>query len=324
MKAIVQDRYGPSSVLRLREIDPPEPGENEVLVRVRAAAVNAADWHVMRGDPYLARLTLGLTRPKARVRGQDFAGQVEAVGPGVTELGPGDEVYGNLAWAQGAFAEYARVPVGQVETSPAGLTYEEAAAIPLAGTTALQGLAAGDVGEGRRLLVNGASGGVGLFAVQLGKSRGAEVTGVCSTRNAGLVREAGADHVVDYTTDDFAQDRYDLVFDLVGNRSLGDLRRATVPGGTVVLSGGGSFEGGSLVGPMGLIVRARAAARFADQRLVVLSARPSRAVLAELRALAEAGALRPVIERTYPLHEAPEAIRYVEAEHARAKVVITI
>ncbi|GLY80135.1 NAD(P)-dependent alcohol dehydrogenase [Actinoallomurus iriomotensis] len=327
MKAIVQDRYGAPDVLELTDIAAPEPGEGEVLVRVRAAAVNAADWHVMRGDPYLARLSIGLTRPRARVRGQDFAGQVESVGPDVTRFAPGDEVYGNLSWSEGAFAEYVRAPADRVAAKPARLTYEEAAALPLAGMTALQGLRdAAEVRPGQRVLINGASGGVGLFAVQLGKAFGAEVTGVCRTRNVDLVRSAGADHVIDYTEDDFTRSgrSYDVVFDLVANRSLRDLRRTLAPGGTLVLSGGGVFEGGSLIGPMGLIIRTRAASRFVRDRLIVLMTKSDGAGLAALTELAEAGKITPVVERTYPLAETPAAIRHVETEHARAKVVITV
>ncbi|MEV6950358.1 NAD(P)-dependent alcohol dehydrogenase [Streptomyces sp. NPDC051183] len=324
MKAIVQDRYGSPDVLEFREVDKPVVADGEVLVRVRAAAVNARDWHLMRGDPYVARLVLGLRRPKERIRGTDFAGLVEAVGKGVTGLSPGDEVFGE---ADGAFAEYVCAPAEAVGLKPANLTFEQAAAVPLAGNTALMGLRdLGRVAPGQQVLVNGASGGVGTFAVQIAKSLGAEVTGVCSTRNADLVRSLGADHVVDYTREDFTRGgrRYDLVFDLVGNRSLSDLRRVLTPAGTLVLSGGGVSEGGSLFGPMGLIIKGQALSRFAGHRLLVLTATQDRENLAELRRLAEAGSISPVIDRTYPLSEAPEAIRYLEVEHARAKVVVTV
>ncbi|MFG2297347.1 NAD(P)-dependent alcohol dehydrogenase [Streptomyces sp. NPDC048603] len=324
MKAIVQDRYGPPEVLEHREVDRPVPGEHDVLVRVRAAAVNAADWHLMRGDPYVARPVLGLRRPKVPVRGRDFAGTVEAVGAAVTGLRPGDEVYGE---ADGAFAEYVCAPATAVDRKPAGLTFAQAAAIPLAGNTALMGLRdLGRLAPGQSVLVNGASGGVGTFAVQIAKALGAEVTGVCSARNAELVRSLGADRVVDYAREDFTRSgrTYDLVLDLVGNRSLADLRRALVPAGTLVLSGGGVSGGGSLIGPMALLVKGQVLSRFARHRLLVLTAEPRRENLAALRELVESGRVRPVVDRTYPLAEAAEAIRYLEVEHARAKVVLTV
>lgn len=331
MKAIVQDRYGSSDVLRFEEVDTPTPGDNEVLIRVHAAAVNAADWHIMRGDPRLARIAMpkafGWSGPKARIRGRDVAGRVEAVGRLVTRLQPGDDVFGDLGWAEGAFAEYVCTPDDAVERKPAGLTFEQAAAIPLAGNTALVGVRdLGEVRPGQRILVNGASGGVGTFAVQIAKSFGAEVTAVCSTRNADLVRSIGADRVVDYAKEDFAGNaqRYDVVFDLVANRSLSDLRRVLTPTGTLVLSGGGTSDGGSLVGPMGLSIKAALTSRFVRQRLLMLNVATSRENLAALAALAESGEVVPIIDRTYPLREAAEAIRYLELDHARAKVVITV
>jgi NADPH:quinone reductase-like Zn-dependent oxidoreductase len=328
LKAIIQDRYGSSDVLELRDVDAPVPNDNEVLVRVQAAAVNARDWHVMRGDPYVARLLdpsgLGLGRPKIKIRGTDFAGRVQTVGRNVKRLLPGDEVFGETP---GAFAEFVSVPDDVVEPKPANLTFEQAAAVPLAGNTALIGLRdVARVQPGQRVLVNGASGGVGTFAVQLAKSIGAEVTGVCSTRNVELVQSIGADQVIDYTREDFTRNGrpYDVVFDLVGNRSLRELRRALTPTGTLVLSGGGVSRGGSLIGPVGLMVRGQLLARFVRQRLLVLTVKPSKENLAALRELAESGKVAPVIDRTYPLIEAPEAIRYLEVEHARAKVVITM
>ncbi|MFF8379043.1 NAD(P)-dependent alcohol dehydrogenase [Streptomyces sp. NPDC015661] len=323
MRAWVQERYGSADVLEFTEVARPVPGEREVLVRVHAAAVNAADWHLMRGDPYVARFALGLRRPKERIRGRDFAGVVEAVGGGVTELRPGDEVFGE---APGSFAEYVCAPVAATELKPAGLGFAEAAAIPLAGNTALIGVR--DLGRARpgaKVLVNGASGGVGTFAVQLAKALGAEVTGVCGSRNGQLVLGLGADRVVDYTREDFtaSQDRYDLVFDLVGNRSLGELRRILSPTGALVLSGGGVFEGGSVFGPMGLLIKGRLVATFADRRLHVPTAEPRRENLAALREFAESGGIAPVIGRTYPLAEADRALRYVEEGHARAKVVLS-
>jgi len=327
MKAIVQDRYGSPDVLRLSEVDQPVPADNEVLVRVHAASVNARDWHVMRGDPYLARLmapaVFGFSAPKVRIPGTDFAGRVEAVGRAVTRLRPGDEVFGET---HGAFAEYVCVPDGLVEQKPANLTFEQAAAMPLAANTALMGLRdLARVQPGQHVLINGASGGVGTFAVQIAKSMGAEVTGVCSTRNTDLVRSLGADHVVDYTRDDFTRTgrRYDVVFDLVGNRSLTDCRRALTPTGMLILSGGGVSKGGSLIGPIGLLIRGQLLSRFVRHRLLALTAAQSKENLATLRELAESGKITPVIDRTYPLSEAPEAVRYLEVAHARAKVVIT-
>ena len=324
MKAVVQDRYGSADTLEFRDIDRPVPAAGEVLVRVHAASVNAYDWHYMHGDPKLARAVFGLSRPKARVRGRDFAGRVEAVGAGVTGLEPGDEVYGE---ADGAFAEFVCAKDGMVGPKPANLTFEQAAAIPLAGNTALIGLRdVARVQPGQTVLVNGASGGVGTFAVQLAKAYGAEVTAVCSTRNVGLVRSLGADHVIDYTREDFTRGgrRYDVLLDLVGNHSLADFRRAVAPTGTLVLSGGGVYEGGSVFGPMALFFRRRLAAPFTRQRLLELPARQSKATLAALRDLAESGKMTPVVERTYPLSEAAEAIRYLEVEHARAKIVVTV
>ncbi|MGH3880516.1 MAG: NAD(P)-dependent alcohol dehydrogenase [Actinophytocola sp.] len=325
MKAIVQDRYGSPDVLALRDVERPEPADGEVLVRVHAAAVNAYDWHFMRGDPYLARLGMGFGGPKQKVRGRDFAGRVEAVGKEVRDVAPGDEVYGDV---DGAFAEYVCVSADLVERKPANLSFEQAAAVPLAARTALKGLRdVAGVRSGQHVLVNGASGGVGTFAVQLAKAMGAEVTAVCRTRNVDLVAGLGADHVVDYTKTDFTRAgvRYDVVFDLVGNHSLAALRRTLTATGTLLLSGGGVSRGGSLFGPMGLMIRAQVVARFVrGQRIVVLQTEPKKELLVALRELAEAGKITPVVDRTYKLAEVPEAIRYVETEHARAKVVITL
>ncbi|MFD9698723.1 NAD(P)-dependent alcohol dehydrogenase [Lentzea sp. NPDC059081] len=321
MRAIVQDRYGSADVLELREVDRPVPAPGEVLVRVRAASVNAADWHMMRGDPYFARLFLGLTGPRSRIRGMDFAGVIEAAGPGVGGLlQVGDEVFGEV---EGSFAEYVRVPAHLVQHKPSNLTFEQAAALPLAGNTAWTGLR--ELRAGQRVLINGASGGVGLLAVQIAKARKAFVTGVCSTRNVEQVRSSGADVVVDYTSDDFTRggERYDVVLDLVGNRTMAELRSVLTPDGVLVLSGGGSFTGGVLFGPYRLIIQGKLLGSFTRQRLVVLEAKPSRESLTALRDLAESGQLVPVIERTYPLTDAPDAIRHVESEHARAKVVVT-
>ncbi|MEU4171196.1 NAD(P)-dependent alcohol dehydrogenase [Streptomyces sp. NPDC026665] len=324
MKAIAQERYGSPDVLELREVGTPAVADHEVLVRVHAASVNARDWHFVRGDPYLARLGLGVRGPKVKIRGTDFAGRVEAVGRAVKRFRPGDEVFGE---ADAAFAEYVCAQESAVEPKPTALSFEQAAALPLAANTALMGLRdLGQVQPGQEVLINGASGGVGTFAVQIAKAFGAEVTGVCSTRNTELVRSLGADHLVDYTQEDFTRNgrRYDLVFDLVGNHSLAAFRRALKPTGTLVLSGGGVFEGGSFVGPMSLLIRGQLMSRFSRHRLLVLAAKPSQENLAVLRELADSGRLTAVIDRTYPLSEVPEAIRYLEEEHARSKVVITV
>ena len=321
MKAIIQDRYGASNVLNLREIERPAAGPGTVLVRVRAAAVNAHDWHIMRGDPYFIRLTAGLRRPRDRIRGRDFSGQVESVGPGGSTLRPGDEVFGETA---GTFAEYLSVPEEQLAPKPANLTFEQAAAVPLAANAALLGLRdLGRVRPGQAVLINGAAGGVGTFAVQIAKALGAEVTAVCSAGNADLVRSIGADHVVDYASADFTTGgpRYDLILDLVANRSLAHYRRALTPQGTLVLSGGG---GGRWFGPVGLILRAIVVSPLVRQALRPLAVQPRRENLLTLTELIEAGQITPVIDRTYPLAEAPAAIRYVESRHARAKVVITV
>lgn len=330
MKAVVQERYGGPEALRIAEVERPVAAAGEVVVRVRAAAVNAYDWHIMRGDPYVARLLgsgLGLRGPKARIRGRDLAGVVDTVGPGVTGFEVGDEVYGDLGEVDGAFAEYASIPVDRVSAKPAGLTFEQAAAMPLAANTALVGMRdVGAIDAGRRVLINGASGGVGTFAVQIAKALGGEVTGVCSTRNVELVGSLGADHVVDYTRADFTRDgrTYDVVLDLVGNRSLGDLRRALSPNGTLILSGGGTSHGGSVLGPMGLMIRGQVVGRFIRQRVVPLTPTPSAANLVTLSELVEAGRLSPAVDRTFPLDKVADAIRYVEVEHASAKVVLTV
>jgi NADPH:quinone reductase-like Zn-dependent oxidoreductase len=324
MKAIVQERFGPPDVLRLVDTGRPEVGAGEVLVRVHAAALNPYDWHVMRGDPLIARLMgeVGLTRPKARVAGVDAAGVVEAAGANVRGLRRGDEV---LGFCRGAFAEYARAEAGKVVPKPVNLTFEQAAAVPMAGTTALRGIRdVGAVRAGHRVLVNGAAGGVGTYAVQIAAALGAEVTGVCSTRNAGLVRSIGAAHVVDYTTEDFTDGRarYDVILDNVGNRPLSRLRRALTPAGTLVLNGGGSP--GHVLGPVGSILRAVVVNRLVRERLRLLPHEQKREHLLTLTGLIEAGKLTPVLDRTYPLAGTAEGLRRVEQGHARGKVVITV
>lgn len=325
MKAILQNGYGaPATALRYGDAPTPTPAPNEVLVETRAASVNARDWHLMRGDPYIARLTtpdMPLRGAKNRILDTDFAGKIVRVGRDVTGLNEGDDVYGEV---NGAFAEFVSAPQDVVGIMPANLTHEQAAAVPLAGNTALECLREeARVQPGQRLLINGASGGVGTFAVQIGHALGAEVTAVCSTRNVDLVKGLGADHVVDYTKQDFTERRYDVVFDLVGNRSLTDLRRCLADNGTIVLSGGGVSTGGSLIGPMALFVRGMLAARFGKTRIIAPQPKPARDKFDALTKLIGAGTVAPVVDRTYPLHEAPAAIRYLEEEHARAKVVLT-
>lgn len=329
MKAIVQDRYGSPDVLELRELDRPVPGDGQVLVRVHAASVNARDWHILRGDPYVARLMdrkiFGWNGPRMKVRGTDFAGVVEAVGSAVEGFAPGDEVYGD---ADGAFAEYVCAPGTVIAHKPTNLTFDQAAAVPLAANTALAGLRdAGGVESGQHLLINGASGGVGTFAVQIAKSLGAEVTAVCSSRNVDLLRSLGADHVIDYTEEDFTRSgrRYDVLFDLVGNHSLTALRRALTTTGTLVLSGGGVSRGGSPIGPVALMIRAQLASTFIrGQHVKILNSPTTRENLTTLKTMIESRTLTPAIDRTYPLAATPEAIHYLETTHARAKVIITI
>jgi NADPH:quinone reductase-like Zn-dependent oxidoreductase len=324
MKAIVQERFGAPEVLQLVDTDLPEVGAGDVLVRVHAAALNPYDWHMMRGDPLIARLMggVGLTRPKARVAGIDAAGVVEAVGADVRGVQPGDEV---LGFCPGAFAEYARAKADKVVPKPAGLSFEQAAAIPMAGLTALQGIRdVGAVRAGQRVLINGAAGGVGSYAVQIAAGLGAEVTGVCSTGNLELVRSIGAAHVIDYTTEDFTDGRvhYDVILDNVGNRPLRRLRRALTPTGTLVLNAGGSP--GRVVGAVGPILRAVAVNAFVRQRLRPLVAKQKRDDLLTLTALIEEGKLTPVLDRTYPLADTADGLRHVEQGHARGKVVITV
>jgi NADPH:quinone reductase-like Zn-dependent oxidoreductase len=331
MKAITQQRYGGPEMLSFVDVDRPEPAAGEVLVRVRAAAVNAADWHIMRGDPYLARLAapaiFGRTGPKQPIRGRDVAGVVEALGTGVDGFAVGDEVYGDLGDTDGAFAEFVAAPAARFAAKPASLTFEEAAAVPLAGGTALAALRAGGVLAGQRVLINGASGGVGTFAVQIAAAWGAEVTAVCSARNVEQVKALGAHRVLDYGRTDFTREpvRQHVVLDVVGNRSLRDLRRALTPDGTAVLAGGGVSGGRpSVVGPMGLLIRAGLLDRFVAHRLLVFTGAPDPGLLAELRDLIDAGCVTPVVERTYPLAAATDAVRHLETEHARGKIVVTV
>jgi NADPH:quinone reductase-like Zn-dependent oxidoreductase len=326
MKAIVQDTYGSTDVLELRDIDKPEIADDEVLVRVHAAGLHRGDWHVMTGLPYLIRLvvpTLGLRRPKVPVLGMDVAGRVEAVGSNVTRFQPGDAVFG---WCDGSFAEYACAPAGHFAAKPATLSFEQAAVVPISGFAALQALRdVGEVQPGQQVLVIGAAGGVGSFAVQLAKAFGAQVTGVCSTAQVELVRSIGADDVIDYTRDEITDGtrRWDLILDAAGRRSLSQLRRALTPKGTLVIVGG---EGaGRWLGGFDRQLRAVVLSRLVGQRLRMLSSKPRPEDLRFLRELMEDGKVTPVIGRTYPLGEVPEAIRYLlEGHGGGGKIVITV
>ena len=325
MKAIVQDKYGSPEVLKLRGIDKPEIGDDEVLIRIRAAGANPADWAIMSGLPYIARPVYGLRKPKNAVRGTDVAGTVEAVGTGVTRLQPGDEVFGWCSGLGGAFAEYASVSEEALALKPANLSFEQAAAVPMAGLVALQALRDhGGVRAGQKVLINGASGGIGTFAVQIAKALGAEVTGVCSTRNVDMVRTIGADHVIDYTREDFTQkdQRYDFILDNVANHSLSDLRRALTPTGTLVPNGGGFDNHWFASG--GRVISAHVLKRFVSHRLRPFLVSLKFEDLVVLKELIEAGKVTPVIDRTYPLSEASQAIGHVGEGHARGKFTITV
>ena len=322
MKAIVCHQYGSPDVLELQEIDKPVVKEDDVLVRVHAACVNPADWHLLKGTPYLVRLmTGGLLKPKHNIPGIDMAGQVEAVGGNVKQFQPGDEVFGG---GGGAFAEYACLSEDALVLKPANLTFEQAAAVPIAAYTALQGLRdKGQIKSGQKVLINGASGGVGTFAVQIAKSYGAEVTGVCSTRNVDMFRSIGADHVIDYTQEDFTQSgqRHDLILDAVGNRSLSDSRRALKPKGVYVAAAGG-LEGDWL-GPLIWMFQILLASLTGSQKMVLVMAEQTKSDLLVLKELLEAGKVTPVIDRRYKLSEVPEALRYQGEGHAQGKTVIT-
>jgi NADPH:quinone reductase-like Zn-dependent oxidoreductase len=316
MKAFIYERYGPPETLRMADVDQPAPKVDEVLVKVLAVSVNAADWHLLRGKPLFSRATLGLLRPKQKILGVDVAGRVEAAGGGVTRFQPGDEVYANLLdHGYGGFAEYVSVPERVMAVKPAKLSFEEAAAVPMAAVTALQGLRRhGDIQPTDKVLINGATGGVGSFAVQLAKSSGAEVTGVTSTPNVDLVRSLGADHVVDYTTSDFTSDgrRYDLILDTVGNRSVADLRRALAEGGKAAVTG---FT--SVARLLGVSLRG-------GKDVVQVQAHVTAADLEQLSALIAAGKVRPQIDRRYRFADLPAAIAYLEQGRARAKVVVGV
>ena len=325
MKAIVYHKYGSPDVLKLGEVQKPTPRDDEVLIKVHAASANPADWHLLRATPFFARLTVGLLKPKYKILGSDIAGRVEAVGRNVKQFQPGDEVFGDkFACGWGGFAEYVRVAEDRLVLKPANISFEEAASVPLAAFTALQGLRdKGQIQPGQKVLVNGASGGVGTFAVQIAKSFSAEVTGVCSTGNLDMVRSIGADHVIDYTQEDFTKNgqTYDLIYCAVGNRSAADYKRALNPNGICVVAGfttmshmlfqvvflGAwvSMTGGTKIGAFGTV-------------------RPNKEDLVFIKELLETGKVVPVIDRRYPLGETAEAIRYLEEGHAQGKVVITV
>jgi NADPH:quinone reductase-like Zn-dependent oxidoreductase len=321
MKAIVREAYGSVDVLRLAECDKPVAGEGEVLVRVHAAGVDQGVWHLMTGTPYAMRLAgFGIRAPKNPLLGYDVAGRVEAVGARATEFRPGQEVFGTC---RGSFADYAVARPDRLLPKPDNVSFEQAAAVPISGFAALQAVRNGGVRPGQRVLIIGAGGGVGTFAVQIAKASGAEVTGVSSTSKTELVRSIGADHVIDYTREDFAdgRNRYDVILDIAGNRSLSELRRALTPWGTLVIVG--AEDAGNWLG-IRRQLRAAALSPFVRQKLGFFISKERRQDLEELRKLLEAGTIRPVVDRTFPLEEVPAAIRYLRDGHARGKIVITV
>ena len=314
MKAVVSEKYGPPEMLRVAEVEKPVPVADEALVKVLAVSVNPADWRYLRAKPFFSRATLGLLRPKHRIPGGDVAGRVEAVGSGITQFKPGDEVYANLLdHGLGGFAEYVSVPGEVMSSKPANLSFEEAAAVPMAAVTALQGLRYhGEIRAGQRVLINGASGGIGTFAVQIAKSYGSEVTGVTSTRNLDLIGSLGADHVIDYTTTDIFRTgrRYDLILDTIGNLSVRDLRRAVAEGGKAAVVGFTS------------VAKLISVSLRGGKDIAQVSAQVTTTELEFLTNLIEAGKVRPHIDRRYPFAEIPAAITYLEQGHARGKVVV--
>src|SRR3954467_12163998 len=321
MKAIAYHSFGSPDVLRCEGIEKPVPGDDEVLIAVRAASVNPLDWHFLRGTPYIGRLQFGLRKPKTPRLGADVAGRVEAAGRNVTQFKPGDEVFGAC---RGAFAEYACAPESALALKPETVTFEQAAAAPVAGLTALQALRdKGRLQPGQTVLINGAAGGVGTFAVQIAKQLGADVTGVCSARNVETVRSLGADWVIDYTQEDFTRSgqRYDLILDCVGNHPLSACRRALNPQGIYIIVGA---PDGRWISPLPRVFQALVMSRLGSQSLVPFLTRGNQQDLIILRDLMAAGKVTPVIDRSYSLEEVPEAIRYLEGGHARGKVVITV
>src|SRR5437870_3211869 len=325
MKAIVYCDYGLAN-LKLEDVEKPVPSDDQILVKVRAASVNPYDWHFVEGTPKIMRMMgVGLRKPKDTRLGVDFAGTVEAVGKNVTQFKPGDDVFGGKG---GAFAEYVcRRAEGAVALKPASITFEQAASVNIAGITALQAIRdKGKVQPGQKVLINGASGGVGTFAVQIAKTFGADVTGVCSTRNVDLVRSLGADHVIDYTKEDFAkgEQRYDVILDNVPNHSLSECRRILNPNGKYVMIGGGGPNDSRWIGPFGRVINTMILSPFVSQKMGMMMADPSQKDLAVLADMMQSGKVKPVIDRTYKLSEVPQAIRYLEEGHARGKVIISV
>ena len=322
MKAAVYTQYGPPDVIQIVEVEKPVPKDDEVLIKVRAASVNPYDWHFLRGTPYPLRLAAGLGKPKDHRLGADVAGQVEAVGKNVTRFKPGDAVFGSC---RGAFAEYACASESKLVLKPDNVTFEQAASVPIAAFTALQGLRdKGHLQPGQEVLVNGAAGGVGTFAVQIAHSFGAQVTGVCSTRNLEMIRSIGADRAIDYTVEDFTKSsqRYDVILDCIGNHPLSACRRVLNPQGIYVQAGGPTSRW--MLGVLARLVTMRVRSRFASQKTVMVGAKPTKEDLTTLHNLMKSGKVTPVIDKTYTLNEIPEAIRYQEKGHARGKVVISV
>jgi NADPH:quinone reductase-like Zn-dependent oxidoreductase len=328
MKAAIYTRYGPPDVVQMTDIEKPVPNDDEVLIRVRAAAVNPYDWHFMRGEPYLVRIAAGgLRKPKDARLGADVAGEIEAAGRNITQFKPGDAVFGSC---HGAFAEYACASESNLAKKPDSVTFEQAASVPIAAFTALQGLRRGGLTKdgkmqpGQKVLINGAAGGVGTFAVQIAKSFGAHVTGVCSTSNVEMVRSIGADQVVDYTQEDFTKGarRYDVVLDCVGNHSFSECRRVMNLRGIYV--GAGGTTDNWMIGPLTRAIKALVLSWFVSQKQVMVLAKPSKEDLTFMGELMAIGKVTPVIDKRYGLREVPEAVRYLEAGHARGKVVITV
>ncbi|HYL63376.1 MAG TPA: NAD(P)-dependent alcohol dehydrogenase [Candidatus Methylomirabilis sp.] len=322
MKAAIYTRYGPPDVVQITDVEKPAPKDDEVLIRIRAASVNPYDWHFMRGEPYPLRLGTGLRKPKVQRLGVDAAGQVEAVGKNVTQFKAADAVFG---MSKGAFAEYACASASKVVLKPDSVTFEQAASAPIAALTALQGLRdKGQIQPGQKILINGAAGGVGTFAVQIAKSFGAEVTGVCSTRNAEMIRSIGADHAIDYTQEDFTQrpQRYDLILDCIGNHSLSACRRVLTPKGTYLIVGGPA--GAWMIGFAARLIKSAVMSRFVSHKVGFVPAKARQEDLTTIGQLIASRRVTPVIDRRYKLNELPEAIRYLETGHARGKVVITL
>ncbi len=323
MKAIVYEKYGPPDVLQLKDVEKPTPKDDEVLVKVQAASLNAGDWHALRGTPFLQRLESGFPKPKNLILGADVSGRIEAIGKSVAKFQPGDEIYGDLYWCGfGAFAEYVCIPEKSLALKPTNISFEEAAAVPQAAFTALHALRdQGQVQLGQKVLINGASGGVGTFAVQIAKAFGAEVTGVCSSQNLELVCSIGADHVIDYTQEDFTKNgqQYDLIVDIVANHSLSDLKRSLNPNGICVVVG---FS--TLVHMLKVTILGPWMSRIGSKKIGMLMPKEDETDLTFMKELLETGKIIPVIDKYYTFSELPEAIRYLEEGHARGKVVITV